>query len=64
MVWTGDVLVKHATEKALLVEHEGEELWIPLSQIDGDSEIYAEHQVGEEGVLVVTDWLAEQKGLV
>ncbi len=35
--------------------------WIPKSQIDDDSEVFA---LGGEGTLVVTLWLAETKGWV
>lgn len=61
--WAGTVLVKAATDKALLVEYESEEFWIPKSQIHDDSEIYSSHQLGEEGELVLPYWFAEQKGL-
>ena len=40
---------------------EGEEVWIPKSQIHEDSEVYKE---GTEGTLVITEWIAEKKGLV
>ena len=53
------------TDKAVLVEHEGEEFWIPNTQIDDDSEVFVgcDLQRGEEGTLVCTTWIAEQKGL-
>ena len=50
-----------ATEKAVLCEIDGEEHWIPRSQIDDDSEVY---EKGHEGTLVITEWLATQKGLI
>jgi hypothetical protein len=49
------------TEKALLVGVEGEEVWLPKSQIDDDSEVYKDNT---EGVLVIPLWLAEKHGLV
>jgi hypothetical protein len=49
------------TEKALLVEIDGEQHWIPQSQVDDDSEVYKE---GDEGTLVVSEWIATEKGLV
>ena len=55
-----NVVCKKDTEKAILVEIDGEEHWIPLSQIDDDSEVYQE---GDEGVLVISHWIAVQKGL-
>jgi len=33
--------------------------WIPQSQVDEDSEVYGQ---GHTGTLVVSDWLAEQRG--
>jgi hypothetical protein len=53
--------VKRETEKALLVEIGGEELWIPKSQIHDDSEVYRE---GDTGKLVITEWIAREKGLL
>ena len=55
-----DVKCIRETEKALLCVIEGEEHWIPKSQILDDSEVYAgEH----EGTLVITEWIAHEKGL-
>lgn len=47
--------------EALLVAVDGKEVWIPQSQIDDDSEVF---EVGNRGELVVSQWIAEQKGLV
>jgi hypothetical protein len=49
------------TENALLCLIDGEKIWIPQSQISDDSEVWKE---GDEGTLVITEWLAIQKGLV
>ena len=49
------------TGKALLCLIGEEEVWIPQSQIDDESEVY---EPGGEGVLVVSQWIAEEKGLV
>ena len=40
-------------------ERRGE--WIPRSQIDDDSEVW---RLGQKGVLVISEWIALQKGLV
>ncbi len=53
--------VRRETEKALLVRVEVEEVWIPKGQIHDDSEVYRE---GDTGTLIVSLWIAEQKGLV
>jgi hypothetical protein len=50
-----------ATEAALLCEIDGKQVWIPKGQIDDDSEVWEE---GQEGVLVVSQWIAEAKDLV
>lgn len=36
------------------------EIWIPKSQIDDDSEVFADDQSGK---LVISAWLAEREGL-
>ena len=33
--------------------------WFPNSQVHDDSEVYKE---GQEGQLIITDWLAEKRG--
>ena len=38
-----------------------EMVWIPQSQVDDDSEVY---QAGDKGTLVVSEWIAMQKGLI
>ncbi len=49
------------THKAILVVIDDEdEYWIPKSQIDEDSEVYA---AGHSGTLIVTTWFAEKEGL-
>lgn len=49
------------TEKAILVEAPDfdEPTWIPQSQVHEDSEVYKD---GDEGVLMVSDWFAKQRG--
>ena len=50
-----------ATDKALLVLVEGQEVWIPQSQIHDDSEVW---KAGDEGTLIIPDWLAVEKELM
>ena len=58
----GKVHAKHFTDKAVLVEFpDGDEQWVPLSQIHDDSEVYDEAHC--DGELVVTQWFAEKEGL-
>jgi len=54
-----DVKVIKETDSALLVEIEGENHWIPQSQIDDDSEVW---QAGQSGDLMISNWLARKKG--
>lgn len=49
------------TTQAVLCKIDGKDLWIPKSQIDDDSEVWENNQ---DGTLVVSQWIAEQKGLV
>lgn len=56
-----DEPVDRATEKAIHVTVGGEACWIPQSQIHEDSEVWKE---GQTGTLIVSRWIAEQKGLV
>lgn len=55
-----NVVGKKKTAKALLCEIEGDEYFVPDSQIDDDSEVFAE---GDEGTLIVSLWWAEQEKL-
>ena len=53
---------KRATAKALLCDIDGRDYWIPKSQIiEAESEV---NDQDDEGTLVMTQWIAEQKGLV
>lgn len=56
-----DVKVIGESELALQCRIEGKLHWIPKSQIHSDSEVY---QQGDEGTLIVSEWIAEQKGLL
>lgn len=48
------------TAKALLVvDVDGEEHWVPKSQIHGDSEV---EEAGDEGRIAVKRWFAEKEG--
>lgn len=58
------VYVKHETDAALLVVIEGEEYWIPQGQIKEDSEVFTARPEGNEGTLIISEWIAKQKGFV
>lgn len=55
-----NVKVIRKTAAALLCRIDGQDHWIPQSQIDDDSEVYDQ---GHEGTLIVSEWVATQKGL-
>lgn len=50
----------HETEKALLVEVEGEKHWIPKAAISDDSETF---EFGTDGNLIILEAIAESKGI-
>ncbi len=54
-----DVKSLKTTDKALLVEIDGDEVWIPKAAIHDDSEVYG---MTHEGTLVVEPWFAKVKG--
>lgn len=49
------------TEKAILVKIEGTRHWIPKNQVDDDSDVY---KTGTDGTLIISEWIAKEKGLV
>lgn len=52
------------TDMALLVRIDaGKEVWFPKSHVDDASEVFDEDD-NSEGTLVVSEWIAMQKGLV
>jgi hypothetical protein len=60
LVEIDDCVCSAATSKAILVACEGEDVWIPTSQIYEDSEVY---KPGTQGILVIPRWVAEMKEL-
>lgn len=60
--WNGDVtiVVSREQDRAILVEYEGEEEWIPKSLIEGDE--YREMQKGDTLELDMPMWKAEELG--
>ena len=56
-----DCRVIRTTDKAVLVEvDDGEEVWIPLSQVEDNGEDLKD---GDKGVLFISEWWAEREGL-
>lgn len=56
-----DVEVRRETPLAIQCVIDEQLVWIPKSQITDDSEVY---ELGTDGTLVVTEWIAIEKGLV
>lgn len=52
--------VKAETDAALLVLYEGQEVWLPKSQLPGCDAVEGDTDVDIE----VTQWILEEKGLV
>jgi hypothetical protein len=55
-----DAIVRRETDEAVLVSYEGDEFWLPKSQLLDES---VELGVGDSGMLVIPGWLAEKKDL-
>ena len=56
-----NVEVLAETHLALLCVIEGDDYWIPRSQIREGTEIGSKHEIGR---LVVSHWIAVEKGLI
>ena len=59
-----DAVALRETDKAILVEAPifDEEQWVPKSQIHDDSEVWGAKRGRNVGSLIVTMWIAQQKG--
>jgi hypothetical protein len=55
-------ICKRETDKAILVEIDGEDRWIPKSVVHDDSEVYDENE-HNEGTLALKAWFAEKEKL-
>jgi hypothetical protein len=49
------------TGRAVLVRYQGEEMWIPFSEIDPASDVWKK---GDTGKMIIPRWLARNKGIV
>lgn len=58
-----DVVCIKATDRALLCVINGEEMWIPQSQVAAESEVFNDTD-NSEGTLVISEWIATKKGLI
>lgn len=55
-----EALVQKITPKAVLIEHEGEKVWLPRSQLIDDEQL----EEGREQEIKMLPWIANEKGLV
>jgi len=55
-----DVYVLRETSRAILVQIDNADVWVPKSVLHDDSEVREE---GDEGILIVHYWWAEKHGL-
>lgn len=58
-----DVEVIQVTDNSLLCDVDGEEVWIPKSQLLPNSELKEESKIGDVGTLIIPYWLAENRGI-
>lgn len=56
-----NVYAVRKTPKALICVIDDDEYIVPDSQITDDSEVYRE---GDDGDLVITDWIADKLGIM
>ena len=52
------------TDKAILVVVDGDEVWIPKSVIDDDSEVYSVKSGRDGGTMLVAERFARSKGWI
>jgi pectate lyase len=53
------VTVVQETDKAICIDDDSNEIWVPKSQITDHSEVW---QKGDDGYITVTEWWAEKQG--
>jgi len=53
------------SSRAVLVRADGgKKVWIPFKHIHSDSQVDRESKWGDEGMLAIPAWLAEERGLI
>ena len=59
-------LVAISSKDAILVHNDewDEDCWFPEGHVDDDSELHHASKRGDTGKIVVTRWIAKQRGLV
>lgn len=59
-----EVVIKAVTDLAFLMEIDGDDHWIPKSQILDGGNFDDDSELGDQGELLIPEWLAIEKGLV
>jgi len=58
------VEIIRTTDKALLCDIDGKEIWIPRSQVESGGEVGSDASEGDEGLIVLSAWIVLEKGLI
>ena len=59
-VWLENCDVLRVTTQAIIIEYDGEQIWLPQSQVDEPERLDA----GDCGVTIgITEWIANQKDI-
>jgi hypothetical protein len=64
LVALNPVTFERRLPNSILVTFQNAERIIPLSQVDVRSEIHAKSRSGDIGIMIITKWIAEKKGIV
>lgn len=60
MIDVSVTVVRQGTDSVLVEDDNGTQGWVPHSLIDEDSEINAESEESDEGILVLPEWKADE----
>jgi len=58
-----DAEVVRVTALALLVNIDGDEYWLPKSQLKDEGDLGEASEAGDKGSIAIPRWLAEDKGI-
>ena len=58
--YTTKFIIEHVTDKAILVKNMGNDVWLPLSQIEVEGELITDELVE----VTMPEWLALKKDLI
>jgi hypothetical protein len=58
-----DVILKRVTDAAILVEYDGDEIWIPVRLVEEYDYVWND-LVDKEIEITIPTWLAKDKGMI